>query len=409
MPWRAYASVFLRDGGIMASPSSFSSSSSCSTGALPPPWLVIALLALPQIAETILAPALPDLARHWRLDPAATQPVMGAFFVGFAAGVLLWGHLADTRGRRPAMLAGLAVGLAGTLGALAAPSYPWLLAGRFVQALGLAACSVVTQTVLRDCLDGQRLTHYFVTLGAVLAWSPAVGPLTGQLLADWRGYPGVLAAIAAGVALLLGAVVWRWAETRPAPAGPVALAALARRMLGDAALRLAVLRVAGLNLLVFSFYAAGPFMTGRLPGLGFGWVGLGVALAGCLGAAANRRLPATANAARRVRHGLRCVALGATAQALAMAWQPQPGWLWAATALPVFAGYGLAIPNLLGPALRRYGDCLGRAGALFGLAYYSLLGLGLAATSWLPFDTPLPLSLAWLAVAGCLLLARERG
>ena len=59
-----------------------------------------------------------------------------------------------------------------------------------------------------------------------------------------------------------------------------------------------------------------------------------------------------------------------------MAWRPEPGWLWAATALPLFAGYGLAIPNLLGPALRRYGHCLGRAGALFGLAYYSLLGVG---------------------------------
>ncbi|WYX62423.1 MFS transporter [Achromobacter xylosoxidans] len=375
---------------------------------MPPPWLVIALLALPQVAETILAPALPDLARHWRLDAAATQPVMGIFFVGFAAGVLLWGHLADTRGRRPAMLAGLALGLAGTLCALAAPAYPWLLAGRFLQALGLAACSVVTQTVLRDCLDGPRLTHYFVTLGTVLAWSPAVGPLTGQALADGHGYGGVLAAIAVVVALLLGSVAWRWRETRPAPTGAVPLTALARRMLADGALRLAVQRVAGLNLLVFSFYAAGPFMTGSLPGLGFGWVGLGVALAGSLGAACNRRLPATAGAAIRVRHGLRCVALGAAAQALAMAWRPQPGWLWAAAALPVFIGYGLAIPNLLGPALRRYGHCLGRAGALFGLAYYSLLGLGLAATSWLPFDTPLPLSAAWLAVALWLLAARER-
>lgn len=386
------------------------SSPSSSTGAraLPPPWLVIALLALPQVAETILAPALPDLARHWRLDAAATQPVMGIFFVGFAAGVLLWGHLADTRGRRPAMLGGLALGLAGTLCALAAPAYPWLLAGRFLQALGLAACSVVTQTVLRDCLDGPRLTHYFVTLGTVLAWSPAVGPLTGQVLADGHGYAGVLAAIAVVVALLLGSVAWRWRETRPAPTGAVPLAALARRMLADRALRLAVQRVAGLNLLVFSFYAAGPFMTGSLPGLGFGWVGLGVALAGSLGAACNRRLPATASAAIRVRYGLRCVALGAAAQALAMAWRPQPGWLWAAAALPVFIGYGLAIPNLLGPALRRYGHCLGRAGALFGLAYYSLLGLGLAATSWLPFDTPLPLSAAWLAVALGLLAARER-
>ncbi|CUI72322.1 MFS transporter [Achromobacter xylosoxidans] len=383
-------------------------SSSSGPRALPPPWLVIALLALPQVAETILAPALPDLARHWRLDAAATQPVMGIFFVGFAAGVLLWGHLADTRGRRPAMLAGLALGLAGTLCALAAPAYPWLLAGRFLQALGLAACSVVTQTVLRDCLDGPRLTHYFVTLGTVLAWSPAVGPLTGQVLADGHGYGGVLAAIAVVVALLLGAVAWRWRETRPAPTGAVPLTALARRMLADGALRLAVQRVAGLNLLVFSFYAAGPFMTGSLPGLGFGWVGLGVALAGSLGAACNRRLPATAGAAIRVRHGLRCVALGAVAQALAMAWRPQPGWLWAAAALPVFIGYGLAIPNLLGPALRRYGHCLGRAGALFGLAYYSLLGLGLAATSWLPFDTPLPLSAAWLAVALWLLAARER-
>lgn len=385
-----------------------SPSSSSGPRALPPTWLVIALLALPQVAETILAPALPDLARHWRLDAAATQPVMGIFFVGFAAGVLLWGHLADTRGRRPALLAGLALGLAGTLCALAAPAYPWLLAGRFLQALGLAACSVVTQTVLRDCLDGPRLTHYFVTLGTVLAWSPAVGPLTGQVLADGHGYGGVLAAIAVVVALLLGAVAWRWRETRPAPTGAVPLTALARRMLADGALRLAVQRVAGLNLLVFSFYAAGPFMTGSLPGLGFGWVGLGVALAGSLGAACNRRLPATAGAAIRVRHGLRCVALGAAAQALAMAWRPQPGWLWAAAALPVFIGYGLAIPNLLGPALRRYGHCLGRAGALFGLAYYSLLGLGLAATSWLPFDTPLPLSAAWLAVALWLLAARER-
>ncbi|CUK04423.1 Inner membrane transport protein ydhC [Achromobacter sp. 2789STDY5608615] len=377
-------------------------------GAPPPSWLVIALLALPQIAETILAPALPDLARHWRLDAAATQPVMGVFFVGFAAGVFLWGHLADTWGRRPAMLAGLATGLAGTLGALAAPHYAALLGGRFVQALGLAACSVVTQTALRDCLDGPRLTRTFVTLGAVLAWSPAVGPLTGQLLADRHGYAGVLATLAVVIALLLGSVAWRWHETRPARTGHVPLAALAGQMLADAALRLAVLRVAGLNLLVFSFYAAGPFMTGPLPGLGFGWVGLGVALVGSLGAAANRRLPAAADAERRVRYGLRCVALGTAAQAAAMAWRPEPGWLWAAAALPVFAGYGLAIPNLLGPALRRHGHCLGRAGALFGLAYYSLLGLGLAATSWLPFDTPRPLSLAWLGLALALLLARSK-
>ncbi len=376
--------------------------------ALPPRWLVIALLALPQIAETILAPALPDLARHWRLDAAATQPVMGIFFVGFAGGVLLWGLIADAWGRRPALLAALATGLAGTLCASAAPDYAWLLAGRFVQALGLAACSVVTQTLLRDCLTGAPLTRYFVTLGAVLAWSPAVGPLAGQLVSDRYGYAGVLATIALLIAGLLFFAARHWRETRPAHLPAVSLPALGRRMLADAGVRRTVLCVAGLNLLVFSFYAAGPFMTAPLPGLGFGWAGLGVALAGSLGAALNRYLPATLDADGRVRHGLRCTAAGVAAQAAAVFWHPAPGWLWAALALPVFVGYGLAIPNLLGPALRNYGHCLGRAGALFGLAYYSLLGLGLAATAWLPFDSPRPLSAAWLAVALLLLLAHTR-
>lgn len=375
---------------------------------LPPRWLVIALLALPQIAETILAPALPDLARHWRLDAAATQPVMGIFFVGFAGGVLLWGLLADAWGRRPALLAALATGLAGTLCALAAPDYTWLLAGRCIQALGLAACSVVTQTMLRDALAGERLTRYFVTLGAVLAWSPAAGPLAGQLVSDRYGYAGVLVIIALAIAGLLFSAARLWPETRPAETSAQPLTALGRQMLADADLRLAVLRVAGLNLLVFSFYAAGPFMTGALPGLGFGWVGLGVALAGSLGAALNRWLPATLDADRRVRHGLRCVAAGVAAQAAAVFWQPAPGWLWAALALPIFVGYGMAIPNLLGPALRRYGHCLGRAGALFGMGYYSLLGLGLAATAWLPLETPRPLSVAWIAVALLLWLVRER-
>lgn len=107
-------------------------------------------------------------------------------------------------------------------------------------------------------------------------------------------------------------------------------------------------------------------------------------------------------------YGLGCVLAGVAAQAVAIMFHPEPGPLWALAALPLFAGYGLAIPNLLGPALKHYGHCLGRAGALFGVAYYSLLGQGLAATSWLPFDAPQPLSLAWLAVVAVLLAAHRR-
>ncbi|NMK46800.1 multidrug effflux MFS transporter [Achromobacter sp. Bel] len=375
---------------------------------LPPRGLILALLALPQIAETILAPALPDLARHWRLDAGAAQSVMGIFFLGFALGVLLWGHLADAWGRRPALLAGLATGLAGTLCALIAPSFEGLLLGRFIQAAGLATCSVTTQTLLRDRLSGDTLTRYFVTLGAVLAWSPAVGPLVGQLVSDRLGYQGVLLAIALVIFLLLAQSGRQLPETRGAATAAVPLRALAHRMLADAPLRRAAVLVAGLNFLVFSFYSAGPFMTGPLSGLGFGWVGLAVAAAGCLGAASNRRLPAQAAPAQRVRYGLRCILAGVLAQGAIVLVNPQPGPMWAIAALPIFAGYGLAIPNLLGPALRQYGHSLGRAGALFGLAYYAMLGTGLAASSWLPFHSALPLSGTWLVVCALLLHTHRR-
>ena len=168
----------------------------------------------------------------------------------------------------------------------------------------------------------------------------------------------MLGGIAALAGLLLAAGWARVGETRTAPAARQPMLRLARRMLRDPELLCTAMLVAGLNLLAFSFYAAGPFMTGPLPWLGFGWIGMAVALAGTLGALWNRRLPASQGPARRVALGLCCVAVGVAAQGLAIWLAPMPGLWWAVAALPIFAGYGMAIPNLLGPALRRYGDCL---------------------------------------------------
>jgi hypothetical protein len=83
---------------------------------------------------------------------------------------------------------------------------------------------------------------------------------------------------------------------------------------------------------------------------------------------------------------------------------PRPGLLWAVTALPIFMGYGLAIPNILSPALHDYRESLARAGALFGLTYYALIGLALTASSAIPFGSPLYLSLCWLVVIGVLIV-----
>ncbi|MCW2482886.1 MFS transporter, partial [Candidatus Symbiopectobacterium sp. NZEC135] len=52
--------------------------------------------------------------------------------------------------------------------------------------------------------------------------------------------------------------------------------------------------------------------------------------------------------------------------------------LWFVLAMiPVVMAYGIAIPNILARALRRYKDGAGTAGAILGLMYYTMLGGGL--------------------------------
>lgn len=372
---------------------------------MPPMWLLIALIALPQMTETVLAPSLPDLARVWHLSAAQTQWTASIFFLGFAAGVFLWGRASDTLGRRPAMLGGLACGLIGTLVATYAHSFEIILAGQFVQALGLGTCSITVQTVLRDGLKGAALTHAFVTVGMVLAWSPAVGPLVGQSLSDWHGYRAVFWFIAATIAILGLTTMRRLHETCATHTQMLSTRSLAIRMLKDSQLMCAAVLVAGLNALVFSFYAAGPFMVGDSPLLGFGSVGLAVAIVGSAGAALNKRLHTGIGRTRRVRYGLGSVLAGVLLQLALVLATHQAGILWAVTALPIFFGFGLAIPNIVGPALGNYSNCLGWAGALFGVAYYTLLGAMLAVTSGLQLDRPLPLNGFWLAITIAMFLA----
>lgn len=375
---------------------------------LPPRWLVIALIALPQVGETLFVPALPNIAQHWQRDSAQLQWVLSFFFLGFAPGIWFWGRLCDTWGRRPVMLTALGIASASTLGCLFVPNYELMLVCRFLQGFGLATCSVTTQTVLRDRLSDTKLVDYFVTIGMVLAWSPALGPIIGQWLVDGYGYLAVIAALLLILISLLSACLALWPETRPTVYACVDTRWLIHRMLSDRALQRTILLVAGFNILIFSFYAVGPFMIGTLPGLGFGWIGLAVALTGSLGAAWNRLLPTTLRPSQRISYALYCVTIGLSGQLFTILFVVEPSLLWAVPAFLIFTGYGLAIPNLLGPALHHYRDCLGQAGALFGLAYYLIIGLALGATSLLSFRSPLPLWLFWSSTVLLMLITHRK-
>lgn len=355
--------------------------------------LVTALLMFPQIAETIYSPALTDISTHFSVSAADAAQTLAVYFIGFAVGVLFWGWFSDRRGRRPALLLGLAVYTAGCMLALAAPNFSVLLAARIVAAFGAAIGSVVGQTVLRDAFDGRRLAAIFSFVGMVLAISPAIGVYLGGVLTAWRGMNGVfgaLALLAAALLLLCAAIM---PETRPPRTGDQALWPLMRRMLADTKIRLAVALVAALNIGLFSYYSQGPFLFARL-GLDariFGYSGMALAAGALVGAQGNRLLLRRGAGQRPIFICAGLLLLPASAGVCLLA----DSWFFLLPMIAVATAYAMAIPVVLGTALSDYADCRGSAGALFGLTYYLVIGLGLALVGW---GQSLGVALAFCAV-----------
>jgi predicted MFS family arabinose efflux permease len=342
--------------------------------------LAIALLMFAQIAQTLYSPALADIGQAFTVTAQETAQMLSVYFLAFAFGVVVWGRMCDRLGRRPSMLAGLALYAGASTLALNVRTFDALLMAQALAAFGAAVGSVVTQTVLRDRFKGAELAQVFSAMGIALAASPAIGLFTGASLVEGFGYRGVVACL-----LLLSSALWLWClrvlpETRPPPVATPALFETLWQMLGDRDIWRSALLVALFNVALFSYYSLGPFAFQRL-GLSaqwFGYSGVILALGSGLGAWLNKRL------LHRGVSGPQLIQVATTLQlvggsgVLLLAESP----LFVLPMLLVVLAFGMAIPNVLGSALAGYGDRLGTAGALFGLLYYLLIGGGLMLAGW---------------------------
>lgn len=342
--------------------------------------LAIALVMFPQIAQTLYSPALADISLTFAVSAEMAAQMLSVFFLGFALGVVVWGGVCDRIGRRPAMLGGLALYALGTVLGLNVDTFDALLAVQALAAFGAAVGSVVTQTILRDRYQGAELGKVFSMIGIPLAASPAIGLFSGASLVRFFGYQGTL-----GGLLMLSLILLWWSarslpETLEGSVPPQPLLTTLWRMLKDPDIWRSSFLVAAFNVALFSYYNLAPFQFERLglsPEL-FGYSGAILALGSGLGAWLNKRLLARGFDGSQLSAVAAIVLLmgGISVQGLL----DSAGFVVAM--LLIVLAFGMAIPNVLGAALVRYGDCLGTAGALFGLFYYLLIGGALMLAAW---------------------------
>src|SRR5258706_11773988 len=111
--------------------------------------LMALLMALTALSIDILLPALPRIGEAFSLQFANDrQLVVTGYLAGFAGGQLIAGFLSDRFGRKRVLLAGLALFVTGTLGAVLAASFPLFLLARFAQGFGAPAPRRVSIPIL---------------------------------------------------------------------------------------------------------------------------------------------------------------------------------------------------------------------------------------------------------------------
>lgn len=156
----------------------------------------------------LFLPALPATAKDLATSPGVIQLTITLYMLALAVGQPIYGPLSDRYGRRPMLMAGLALFVVSSIAAAFAATPGALIAARVFQALGACGGSVLGRAMVRDGTSTESAAGAMAALGVVLTIAPAIAPTIGGYLTEWIGWRAIFAVLAmVGLAMLLFTVL----------------------------------------------------------------------------------------------------------------------------------------------------------------------------------------------------------
>ncbi len=344
------------------------------------------LMALTALSVDVMLPALPQIGRSLGVVHGNDrQLVLSVYLAGFALGQFLFGPISDRFGRRPPLLFGLALYIAGTLLALSSASFAGLLAARVLQGAGAASPRVIALAIVRDRFEGREMSRVMSFITMVFIVVPMLAPAIGEAilqLSTWRSIFFLLLLVAFACALWVAA---RLPETRPAEdrlplsAGAVwqaiKLVSLTRQTIGY------VIAMGFVFGLLVSYVMSSEQIFVEVYGLGtgfpvaFGSIAAFMIAASLLNASAVRKM-----GMRGLSHRALIGALAACA-VMALAGYPEkpPLLLFCGFMAAVFFCFGVVMPNFNALAMEPMAHIAGTASSVAG--FYSTAAATILATA----------------------------
>jgi drug resistance transporter, Bcr/CflA subfamily len=141
-------------------------------------------------------PAMPAMADYFSTTTAMINLTLITFFIFFAIGIIVFGPLSDKYGRKPILIAGLLLYIAGSIACALALSVNQLILFRIAQGLGAGNITAIATALVKDCFSGKVKSKVLAAVQVMGVLAPMVAPVIGAAIlqvGDWRDTFWVLA------------------------------------------------------------------------------------------------------------------------------------------------------------------------------------------------------------------------
>ncbi len=353
---------------------------------LPAIWLIVLIAGIGQLSETVYSPSLPAIASSLGVEASWVEYTLTIYLFSFGIGTLFWGRLSDHKGRKPCILAGLAIYILGSLGCYMADSLSLLMISRFVQGFGGSIGSVLAQAIVRDAFSGPSLGKAYSSIVGALAVFPAIGPIIGGVITQQFSWPMIFIFLVVFGVLIFLVTIKKLPETLTTRQQKLpSLTSIFCQLAKDKKVIGFGLLVAMCNGITFSYYAEGSFYLIELLGLSpsqYGTTFALMALATITGSVVSRKMHNKIESLTIIKYGL-WVILGSCAlfcagiffESVLHISKTEVLVLTITVMMANMAGICIVTSNALAMSLQNYRYAIGTASSLFGFFYY--LGVSL--------------------------------
>ena len=334
--------------------------------------MLAATSALGPASMQILLPALPVIKTTFSVSTEVAQLTLSLSMLAIALGTLTYGPFSDKYGRKPVMLCGLVIMLAGSIFCFFAGSIEMLIAARFLQAFGAAVGLVLARAIVRDVYGAEEAARVIATLVMVMVVLPMISPALGGELMTRFGWQSVFIAMAIFGFLIFIVLVIRLPETLTEPAPFEGVSSMLKtflRLFQSKAFSGYAFCVSFVSVVFFSFISAAPeIMVSVLnrPPTEFGYyfimIPIGFMTGNYVARHFGRKLDINKMIGLGASVGVGGILLAIVLQLLGY---HQPIALFAPVALAVF-GNGITLPNAQAAAINEFPQYAGSASGLTG-------------------------------------------